>query len=242
MSGLTTVGLQASSASGDTEFSNMTALVGAEMRNGAGDLTLTYSSAAVAGTADTQALTVSNLSGGTFTANGAETIAITTELVKSKIANVTSSALKTVTVAGAVDLNITGDVAATTVDASAMTGGLTVNLGTANQKVTGGAGNDVINAKTTLTSDDTIVGGAGTDTLKISVGAETVAVGKSDAKGKLFNVSGIEVIDIIDSFKLNFNLGNSIKYILRADKKGNKKQDLEKALWYINHELKKYNG
>ena len=54
--------------------------------------------------------------------------------------------------------------------------------------------------------------------------------------------NGIEVIDIIDSFNLNFNLGNSIKYILRADKKGNKKQDLEKALWYINHELKKYNG
>ena len=54
--------------------------------------------------------------------------------------------------------------------------------------------------------------------------------------------NGIEVIDIIDSFNLNFNLGNSIKYILRADKKGNKKQDLEKAVWYLNHELKKYNG
>ena len=59
---------------------------------------------------------------------------------------------------------------------------------------------------------------------------------------KHYQGDGIEVINIIDSFKLNFNLGNSIKYILRADKKGNKKQDLEKALWYINHELKKYNG
>jgi hypothetical protein len=57
-----------------------------------------------------------------------------------------------------------------------------------------------------------------------------------------YQSDSIEVIDIIDSFNLNFNLGNSIKYILRADKKGNKKQDLEKALWYINHELKKYNG
>jgi hypothetical protein len=57
-----------------------------------------------------------------------------------------------------------------------------------------------------------------------------------------YQSDGIEVIDIIDSFNLNFNLGNSIKYILRADKKGNKKQDLEKAIWYINHELKKYNG
>ena len=57
-----------------------------------------------------------------------------------------------------------------------------------------------------------------------------------------YQSNGIEVIDVIDLFNLNFNLGNSIKYILRADKKGNKKQDLEKALWYINHELKKYNG
>ena len=57
-----------------------------------------------------------------------------------------------------------------------------------------------------------------------------------------YQSDGIEVINIIDSFNLNFNLGNSIKYILRADKKGNKKQDLEKSLWYINHELKKYNG
>ena len=54
-----------------------------------------------------------------------------------------------------------------------------------------------------------------------------------------YQSNGIEVIDIIDSFDLNFNLGNSIKYILRCDKKGNKKQDLLKALWYINHELQK---
>jgi hypothetical protein len=53
---------------------------------------------------------------------------------------------------------------------------------------------------------------------------------------------GIEVIDIIEAFELNFSLGNSIKYILRADKKGNKKQDLEKAIWYLNNELNKFKG
>jgi len=56
-------------------------------------------------------------------------------------------------------------------------------------------------------------------------------------KGKSF-----EVIDIINDYGLNFELGNAIKYILRADKKGNKKQDLEKALWYINYELSKFRG
>lgn len=51
-----------------------------------------------------------------------------------------------------------------------------------------------------------------------------------------------EVIDIIEDYGLNFSLGNAIKYILRADKKGNKKQDLEKAKWYIDNELKKFKG
>lgn len=54
--------------------------------------------------------------------------------------------------------------------------------------------------------------------------------------------ASFEVIDIINDYKLNFELGNAIKYILRSDKKGNKKQDLEKAVWYLNHELNKFKG
>lgn len=54
--------------------------------------------------------------------------------------------------------------------------------------------------------------------------------------------NGIEVIDIIESFELNFNLGNTIKYVLRAGNKGNKKEDLEKAVWYLKRELEKFNG
>ena len=57
-----------------------------------------------------------------------------------------------------------------------------------------------------------------------------------------YQSSSIEVIDIIEEFDLNFNLGNVIKYILRADKKGFKKQDLEKAQWYLNRELQKWKG
>jgi translation initiation factor 2B subunit (eIF-2B alpha/beta/delta family) len=51
-----------------------------------------------------------------------------------------------------------------------------------------------------------------------------------------------EVIDIIEDYNLGFSLGNAIKYILRADKKGNKKQDLEKAIWYLERELSKFRG
>lgn len=48
-----------------------------------------------------------------------------------------------------------------------------------------------------------------------------------------------EVIKIIDHYELGFALANSIKYILRADKKGNKLEDLKKAAWYLQHEITK---
>jgi hypothetical protein len=49
----------------------------------------------------------------------------------------------------------------------------------------------------------------------------------------------LEVINIINHYKLNFELGNLIKYVLRADNKGNRKQDLQKALWYLEYEINK---
>ena len=51
--------------------------------------------------------------------------------------------------------------------------------------------------------------------------------------------SDLETIDFIEAKGLNYNMGNAIKYISRADHKGNKKQDLEKAVWYLNRELSK---
>ena len=52
-----------------------------------------------------------------------------------------------------------------------------------------------------------------------------------------YKVGGIETIDFIEAKELNYNLGNVVKYITRADHKGNRKQDLEKALWYLNREI-----
>lgn len=46
-----------------------------------------------------------------------------------------------------------------------------------------------------------------------------------------------EPIDVIEEYGLGFNLGNCIKYILRAEYKGSKQHDLEKALWYLKREL-----
>jgi hypothetical protein len=52
-----------------------------------------------------------------------------------------------------------------------------------------------------------------------------------------YKVGGIETIDFIEAKGLNYNLGNVVKYITRADHKGNRKQDLEKAMWYLNREI-----
>lgn len=46
-----------------------------------------------------------------------------------------------------------------------------------------------------------------------------------------------EPIKIIEHYDLNFMLGNCIKYVLRAGKKGNKLEDLEKALWNLQREV-----
>lgn len=54
--------------------------------------------------------------------------------------------------------------------------------------------------------------------------------------------SPIETIDVIEAFDLAFNLGNAIKYILRAGKKGDKIEDLHKAHYYISREILKLEG
>lgn len=50
-----------------------------------------------------------------------------------------------------------------------------------------------------------------------------------------------EVIKIIEHYNLGFNLGNTIKYILRAGIKSKKKyvEDLKKAVWYLQREINK---
>jgi hypothetical protein len=52
--------------------------------------------------------------------------------------------------------------------------------------------------------------------------------------------SGVECIQI--TRHMGFNIGNAIKYLWRADEKGNAIEDLKKAAWYIEDELRKRGG
>ena len=47
----------------------------------------------------------------------------------------------------------------------------------------------------------------------------------------------IEPIDVIEDWRLGFCLGNTVKYIARAEHKGSTIQDLEKAEWYLKREI-----
>lgn len=58
-----------------------------------------------------------------------------------------------------------------------------------------------------------------------------------EPKNKHYAEREIEPISVIEAWKLSFNLGNAIKYIARADHKGNREDDLFKALDYLHREL-----
>ena len=54
-----------------------------------------------------------------------------------------------------------------------------------------------------------------------------------------YNFGKIEVIEFIEDQKLNYHVGNTIKYLCRAGRKDASKliEDLEKAAWYLNRHI-----
>jgi hypothetical protein len=51
-----------------------------------------------------------------------------------------------------------------------------------------------------------------------------------------YTYGGIETIDVIEAWDLDFHIGNAIKYLSRWERKGGV-QDLEKAIWYIRRRI-----
>lgn len=49
----------------------------------------------------------------------------------------------------------------------------------------------------------------------------------------------VEPIDLIEAFNLNFSRANVIKYVARAGRKDDELQDLKKAKWYLEREIKR---
>lgn len=53
-----------------------------------------------------------------------------------------------------------------------------------------------------------------------------------------------EVIEVIEDWQLNFNLGNALKYLARAGRKDPSKliEDLQKAEFYLKREIARLGG
>ncbi len=49
-----------------------------------------------------------------------------------------------------------------------------------------------------------------------------------------------EAIKVIEAWQLDFHLGNAIKYICRAGRKGDRLQDLQKARWYLDRAIQRH--
>jgi hypothetical protein len=57
-----------------------------------------------------------------------------------------------------------------------------------------------------------------------------------------YKQGGIETIDVIEAWQLDYLLGNTVKYISRAKHKNNELEDLKKAQWYLNRAIENLNG
>lgn len=47
-----------------------------------------------------------------------------------------------------------------------------------------------------------------------------------------------ETIDVIEAWDLPYHLGNVVKYVSRAKRKGKELEDLRKAAWYLDRYIK----
>lgn len=52
------------------------------------------------------------------------------------------------------------------------------------------------------------------------------------------NSKGYDIIDVAQDYQLNFNRGSALKYIARAGRKDNEIKDLEKAIDFLQREIK----
>jgi Ca2+-binding RTX toxin-like protein len=207
ITGVTSVGLNASSAAGDTAFSNVPTLVDIFMRNGDADLQVTYIATAVAGTTDVQNITVNNVASNSnaLTVDKVETVNLTSTGLKSVIDTLATAAATTLNIDGDAKLTI-GVIPPTagTIDASTMTGDLVIsayNITPLSGTFSGSQGNDTVTVTSgELTSVRTLEGNGGIDTLVLLAQADWNLLTYGNVTG--FEVLGSGVVATYDFSKL----------------------------------------
>jgi Ca2+-binding RTX toxin-like protein len=171
-SGVKSIILDGSDALSATIFSNLGTIADATMANGEGSLELNYKASLLSGGNDTQKLTVTNATGGTFSVTGgtAETLNISAQAVASELAISAGNNHETINISGDQNLvlDVAGLVTLTELNASGMTAGsLDVSgLAASDIAITGSGQTDAfVFAGDTVDGNDTINGGNGIDLL-----------------------------------------------------------------------------
>ena len=174
--GVTTVESSASTAA--AAFTNIGSTATAlRVTNTAQDANFGFTTAAVAGTADSVTATLSAVSGGTLTLAGIETVNLASSGSANTLTGLTATAATTVNVSGdqALALGTLG-ATVTTLNAGSNTAtgtGVSATMGAAaTATITGGTGNDSINISA-ITGDVSIAGGAGNDIVTATTGLTT---------------------------------------------------------------------
>ena len=94
-----------------------------------------------------------------------------------------------------------------------------------------------------------VCGGTGTVVLGTAGTACAACSGDGRVKGRSvvdhpphYTFGKLEVIDVIEDWDLGLHTGNAVKYIARAGKKGDALEDLRKARWYLDREIRRRGG
>lgn len=249
LTGSTITSLELGAGGGNGTFSNVTAAQSLNVTGTAAAGTTTLTFASVAGTADAYSIGFAGVGSTDETAPttvdakivsiaGIEAVSINSGSASGFTANVislTDAAARTLTVTGAQDINVgfttafgtAGTNGLSTIDASAVTGDVTLNttnagIATAGLTVSTGSGDDSVTLASAATvstgaGDDTIVlggastvdAGAGDDTITTSAHASTITLGGGvDSLDVTLSVTAANMITVADTI----GAGDSITF------------------------------
>jgi len=183
MSGLEKISVLSGSAASDLRIDNAKSMLDLSMANSAGDVNMNYGAAVTSALlgAQTQNITVSNVSAGTITLPNIEVVNVTSNTLKNTITDIVMDGGTTLNISGDQNLTITNDInfkdtTSTvvtaidgTIDASNLTGKLNITSTSADSmKITGGSGDDTLKLGAQLNLLDVIDGGDGIDTIQMT--------------------------------------------------------------------------
>jgi hypothetical protein len=210
LGGLTEINLTSSSATGDTTVSNLGGVVTASMANGSANLQLDYTTAASTG-ATSQTL---NLKGGvsasTVTIAGVEAMTVDSSVSANTLTDLVTTSATSLTLTGDQNLSISAGSLADfdfadatlatsldgTVDATGLSGTLAINMNASDVvTVLAGSGATTIGMANGLDLRDTITGGAGSDTIDVTVSETTALAGVTGVENLQITAADIDIAD-----------------------------------------------